>query len=61
MEQHKTTDNFDEIKIQIQLDKTICIMKNNIEKVLECDNKLDNMEDHTKLLIEGSRRFKKNK
>jgi hypothetical protein len=49
--------NLNEVKIQV--DETTQIMKNNIEKVLERDNKLGDLESRSEELAEGSRRFDK--
>ena len=49
--------NLNEVKIQV--DETTQIMKNNIEKVLERDSKLGDLETRTGELVEGSRRFDK--
>jgi len=59
MAQHKNTNTnkLDEVKIEV--DETIHIMKNNIEKVLERDNKLGDMESQSELLVDSSKRFQK--
>lgn len=49
--------NLDEVKIQV--DEATEIMKNNIEKVLQRDEKLGELETKTEELVEGSRRFNK--
>jgi hypothetical protein len=49
--------NLNEVKIQV--DETTQIMKNNIEKVLERDGKLGDLESRSEELSEGARRFDK--
>jgi hypothetical protein len=49
--------NLNEVKIQV--DETTQIMKNNIEKVLERDEKLGELVTKSEVLVEGSQRFQK--
>lgn len=49
--------NLNEVKIQV--DETTQIMKNNIEKILDRDEKLGDLETKTEELVDGSRRFQK--
>ena len=49
--------NLDEVKIQV--DETTQIMKNNIEKILDRDEKLGDLETKTQDLVDGSHRFQK--
>ena len=51
------TANINEIKIQI--DETTQIMKNNIQKVLERDEKLCDLETQSDALVHDSERFHK--
>ena len=55
--QHKNQDKLTEVKIQV--DETTQIMKNNIEKVMQRDEKLGDLESQTELLVEGAQRFQK--
>jgi len=54
MTQHN---NLNEVKIQV--DETTQIMKNNIEKVLQRDEKLGDLEEQAEVLVEGAQRFQK--
>ena len=49
--------NLHEVKIQV--DETTQIMKNNIEKVLQRDEKLGDLESRSEELAEGAKRFDK--
>lgn len=42
-----------------QVDQVVSIMKNNIEKVLQRDDKLSDLENRSEDLREGSRKFEK--
>ena len=57
MSHQKNTDKLSEVKIQV--DETTQIMKNNIEKVLERDEKLGELVTKSEVLVEGSQRFQK--
>lgn len=57
MSHQKNTDKLSEVKIQV--DETTQIMKNNIEKVLQRDEKLGDLESQSEVLVEGSQRFQK--
>lgn len=57
MSQQKNQDKLSEVKIQVG--ESTQIMKNNIEKVLQRDEKLGNLESQSEVLVEGAQRFQK--